>query len=258
MTASKQRGTSRFANRYRESRYRGHSTNVHSDAGKTFRNINLVYSAAEIVPMNHHDELIKALDGLMSRSKDQPVKVGDVLREIREDGFCLICIIHVLPFLQPISLGPVSVAAGLSLTALGAQMAKGNRVPWLPDRMANITPSQKTWRILLLTCEKVLGFCRKLARPRLTGLAIGPAARRLSGIIILLGGLLLAVPLAGIPFSNTIPVLAVLFACIAELEQDGAFMIAAILALLLAVAYFVFLGWAAMSAANFTLNWFNN
>lgn len=194
----------------------------------------------------------------MKRSEHEPVQVGDVLKEIREDGFSLICIIHALPFLQPISLGPISVAAGISLTALGIQMAKGQRAPWLPKRMANVQPSQKTWRILLMTCERVLKFCRKLTRPRLQFLAVGPAARKLGGIIVALGGLLLAVPLAGIPFTNTIPVLAVLFASIAELEQDGVFMLVAIVMLVLAVAYFGVLGWAAFMATDHTLNWLRN
>jgi len=205
--------------------------------------------------LSHHEELIKALDGLMIRSAREPVRIGDMLREIREDGFSLICIIHTLPFMQPIPLGPVSVAAGVSLMALGSQMAKGSQAPWLPARMSNITPSRKTWRVLLTTCEKVLGFCRKLARPRLSVLATGPRARRLGGVITAFAGFLIAIPLMGIPLANTIPALAVLFASIAELEQDGAFMIAAIFALFIALVYFAAIGWTAVSAANFTINW---
>lgn len=208
--------------------------------------------------MNHQEQLTRALNELMQRSSREPVRVGDVLREIHEDGFCLVCIIHVLPFLQPISLGPLAFAAGASLAALGTQIIKGADVPWIPERMARITPSEKTWRILLRTCERVLHFCRRFARPRWARLVVGPAARQLTGAIILIGGVLLAIPLAGVPFTNTIPALAVLFACIAELEEDGLFMIAALTALVLSVAYFLFLGWAAVSATALTINWFSS
>jgi hypothetical protein len=192
----------------------------------------------------------------MGLAKQSPLRIGTVLERIQNDGFALVCLVHTLPFLQPLSLGPVSTAAGLSLASLGGQMTAGKLVPWLPRRMANLVLSAKVWGILLKTCERVVRYCRKYARPRLTGLAVGPRARRASGLVVAAGGILLAVPLAGVPFSNTLPALAVLFASIAELEEDGVFMIFAWIALALTLAYFGLLAWAALYAADHAWDWF--
>jgi hypothetical protein len=61
-------------------------------------------------------------------------------------------------------------------------------------------------------------------------------------------GLLISLPLAGIPFSNALPAMAVVFVALGELEEDGLMLVAALAALVLTVLYFaalvVLLVWA--------------
>jgi hypothetical protein len=165
-----------------------------------------------------------------------------VLERLRDDGFSLICLLHSLPFLQPMSLGPISLAAGASLTVLGLQKARGAHTPWLPEKMASVVLRAELWAVMLKTCERVLRLCRRVARPRLTRLATGDFAHRLGGYIVAASGVLIAAPLPGIPFSNSLPALAVLFVSVAELEEDGFFMIASWVAIVATLVYFALVG----------------
>ena len=65
-------------------------------------------------------------------------------------------------------------------------------------------------------------------------------------------GLLISLPLPGMPFSNSLPALAVVFVALGELEEDGLMLVAALGALALTVLYFaalaVLLVWAGGAA----------
>jgi hypothetical protein len=70
--------------------------------------------------------------------------------------------------------------------------------------------------------------------------------------MIAVAGLLISVPLAGMPFSNSLPALAVVFVALGELEEDGLMLVAAMGTLVLTVLYFaalvVLLVWAGGAA----------
>ncbi|MGE0484977.1 MAG: exopolysaccharide biosynthesis protein [Gammaproteobacteria bacterium] len=71
----------------------------------------------------------------------------------------------------------------------------------------------------------------------------------LRGWIITSAGLLMAVPLFGMPFNNALPALAIVLACLGELEDDGVLVILALITCVVAGLYiggvlvaFAFLG----------------
>lgn len=70
--------------------------------------------------------------------------------------------------------------------------------------------------------------------------------------MIAAAGALISLPLAGIPFNNSLPALAVVFVTLGELEEDGLMLVAALSALVLTVVYFAalaaFLLWAGGAA----------
>jgi hypothetical protein len=63
-------------------------------------------------------------------------------------------------------------------------------------------------------------------------------------LLIVIAGLLMAIPFFGIPFNNTLPALAIIAACMAELEDDGLFIIVSIGLTIVTVAYFCFIFYA--------------
>lgn len=202
------------------------------------------------------EELLTSLHACAIEAGEGHLKLGRLFERLGDASFGFICFVHTLPFLQPLSLGPISTAAGASLMALGAQMLRGRTTPWLPDRINSLNLHGKFWRILITTAEKALQVGRRMTRPRLPCLIHGPRARRLAGSIIAASGLLLAVPLAGVPFSNTLPALAVVLVCLGELEEDGLMVLLALVMLGLTVAYFALLGWLVYTLGDQAWDWF--
>ena len=208
--------------------------------------------------MTSRTQLLEVLEGCVERAEGEPLTLGAVFDAMHEASFGFICVIHILPFLQPISVGPLSTVGGLSLAALGWQMMTGRETPWLPARMRALSLSARTWRILLRTCERVLRICARLTRPRMIDLAVGPKARRLGGFLVGCSGVLLAIPLGGLPFNNLLPALVILFVSVGELEEDGAMVIVAFAFLFLTLAYFGFLVWALVVMGDHAFDWFRS
>ncbi len=189
--------------------------------------------------MGRYEELMQAFAACRETAESRRLTLGEAFGSLKESGFAFVCVLQVLPFLQPIALGPFSTALGLSLVVLGAQMARGRTSPWLPRRVAAWAPGPKTWGRLFRIATKVLDVCRRLTRRRLSSWVVGERGRRIGGVLIVLAGLLISIPLAGVPFNNALPALAVVFVSLGELEEDGLMLVAAFLALLLTVLYFV-------------------
>ncbi len=202
--------------------------------------------------MGRYEELMAAFAACRETAASRPLTLGEAFASLKESGFVFVCVLQALPFLQPVALGPVSTALGLSLAILGWQMARGRPSPWLPSRVAAWAPGTPTWRRLFGAAERVLGFCRRFTRRRLTSWVTGERGRRAGGLMIAAAGLLISIPLAGIPFNNALPALAVVSVALGELEEDGFMLVAAFLALVLTVAYFaalaVLLFWAGGTA----------
>lgn len=193
--------------------------------------------------MSSIDRLTDVLSGCVERAKAGPLRFGDVLEEIGEGSFGFVCLLISLPFLIPVSLGPISTAAGAAFLTLGWQMVRGRRSPWLPKRLADLKLSQRQLELMLGASRRVLGWCRKISRERRTHWVDGQRGMTLAGWLIILGGILIAVPLPGLPLTNTIPALSVIFACVALLERDGLMLLFAFFWFIATLVYFAIIGY---------------
>lgn len=191
--------------------------------------------------MSDYRTLVEALERCAERAKREPLTLGEVLDSIGEASYSFICIVLTLPFMQPISLGPLATVGGLTFTALGWQWLRGHPSPVLPARLRAAEMNARTWDVLLGVCLKILRLCQRFTRPRLTAWVSGERGRRIAGWTIVPAGLLMAVPFFGIPFNNLLPALAILFICIGELERDGLMVFIAFGWLIATIVYFVFI-----------------
>lgn len=166
-------------------------------------------------------ELLETLRRYSERATTQALSLGEVADGLGGSSFSLLCIILSLPFLTPVSLGPLATVGGVTLAAIAWQMVRGEAAPRLPQRVRAIEMSPKIWQALLNTCAKIVGFCSRFSRPRYQRWVEGVAGARLRGLLIIAAGLLMAVPLFGLPFNNALPALAIIVVCLAELEDDG-------------------------------------
>ncbi len=182
--------------------------------------------------------LLATLQRFAEISKTRPLTLGEAIDSIDEAAYAFIAIILALPFLQPIPLGPLSVAGGLAFAALGWQLWQGHATPALPQKLRHVVLSAHIWGLLSRVCLKFLGFCRRFTKPRLTQLVSGRQGQKMGGFILLAAGLLMAIPFGVLPLNNTLPALSILFYGFAELEDDGLMVIVSLFWLVVTVLYF--------------------
>ncbi|MEQ1601552.1 MAG: exopolysaccharide biosynthesis protein [Methylophilaceae bacterium] len=182
--------------------------------------------------------LILTLENFAKLSKTRPLSLGEVLASLDKAAFALIALILVLPFMQPIPVGPFSVLGGFTFAALGWQMWRGSAAPELPDKICQVVMSAKIWGLLVKVCLKVVGFCRLFTRPRYIFLVTGVLGQKIGGFVFMASGLLMAIPFGVLPFNNTLPGLAILFYCVGELEKDGLMVVIAFGWLIATIVYF--------------------
>lgn len=169
----------------------------------------------------------------------EPPTVGEVLGGGGGSTFAFCFIVLCLPFLQPISLGPLSTVGGLAMATLGWQLARGDARPWLPARITSARLETAQWAQLATAAAKVLGYAGRLVYPRLGRFTRGRRGHRIAGGLIITAAVMLAVPVAGIPFNNTLPALAIVCAALALLADDGLMFLFSVFWLLATVAYFI-------------------
>lgn len=188
--------------------------------------------------MEHRLTLIRVLEECVDRAEHSPLSLGEVLDNLKTSALALSTVLLCLPFLQPLTLGPLSSAGGLVLTSLGWQLFKGRERLWLPAKIYDIKPSTKLWERLLGLCRWLIGVLARITRERLTSWVDGRKGERLCGALVAIGGVLLVIPAPILPFNNTLPALGMLFAAIALLERDGVMVIVSVFWLIATVVYF--------------------
>ena len=173
-------------------------------------------------------------------NSEQQLSFGEAFRSLDQSSYPILVVLLCVPFIQPISLGPLATVGGLSLAALGWQFSRGRETPWLPSRLERMAVSHATWGKLLKLSNTILAFCRRFTRPRLEWLISEQRGQFVIGSLICLAGLLMAIPFVGVPLNNTFPALMALCAALAPMEKDG---------LMVALSLF----WLAVTLAYFTL-----
>ncbi len=196
------------------------------------------------------------LHKLIERIQGEHITLRNLLALIGEPGLLLFCVVLTLPFLLPVSIPGVSTLFGLVIILIGISLVL-NRLPWFPARLMDRPISN---RHLVPTLEKGVQLFRRVERwmrPRFAWVTSGTIANRFNGLALTAGGLLLLFPLSFIPFSNTLPAIAILLFALGMLQRDGLFIIGGYVALIATMVYFiglvviVFMGGQSLFNLNF-------
>jgi hypothetical protein len=202
-------------------------------------------------------QTLDALDRLSEdlRTHEEGISLGKLTEELGPAAFCFIALLLAVPFFQPISLGPFTMASGGVFMVVGWQMGRGFSTLHLPEKA-------RQWHLRGGGWLKVLGFCRRVllwlsrwTRPRLTNSVDGQAGARRVGWLIFIGGALLAMPFANLPLNNTFPALMIFFAAVAWLERDGFMAVVSIFWGLVTLLYFVVTGWIVFKFGTSLWQW---
>jgi hypothetical protein len=173
----------------------------------------------------------------------------ELLAKLGEQGLLLCCLFLAIPFLLPVSIPGISTAFGVVIILIGIGVTL-NRVPWLPRQLLERRLATSHLAHAFERGAHLIARLEKVIRPRLYRLTHGRVINRLNGSAVVLGGILLLFPLGLIPFSNTLPALAVLFLAIGILQRDGLFIVVGHIMNVLTTLYFGALAAAAALAGH--------
>ncbi|QSQ12161.1 exopolysaccharide biosynthesis protein [Myxococcus landrumensis] len=150
----------------------------------------------------------------------ESLTVRELMQACGEQGLLLFCCILTFPFLLPVSIPGVSTVFGALIVFIGVGVMF-NRGPWLPRKMMEKKLSRASLLPALEKGASVFTKVDRLSKPRLLVLTHGASTNRFNGFMLFVAGVLLMAPFGLVPFSNTLPALAVLFFAIGILQRDG-------------------------------------
>ena len=173
------------------------------------------------------------LDAYTLGDPDEVLRLRELLSGLGRRAFGMLLFIATLPAFIPIPIG--GAISGPLAVLIGAQLLIGMRRPWLPKFLAERGPHRHALTRFDRIISPWLGRLEKLVRPRLSMLLDNRVATVLTGLLVVLLGLLLALP---IPLTNYVLGGLMLLFAFALLERDGALMAVAWVAGGIAIAVF--------------------
>jgi hypothetical protein len=169
--------------------------------------------------MPHEAGTRALLDAYAIGDPDEILRLGDLVGGLGRRAFGMLLFIATLPAFIPIPIG--GAISGPLVVLIGAQLVGGMRRPWLPRFIANRGPHRHALARFDRRISPMLARLEKLVRPRLEALLDHRAASMFTGLLLVLLGLLLSLP---IPLTNYLFGGLLLLFAFALLERDGALM----------------------------------
>ena len=182
---------------------------------------------------------------ILLQVKSETISVRELMTMMGEHGLLMLCALMTLPFVFPVSIPGVSTVFGAAILLIGVAVTL-NTLPWLP---AFVADKRLDWHKLQPVLQRGVRFLKKvdgyLKPHRLAVLSQGAVMNRLNGCALIFAAIMLMMPLGLVPFSNTLPAVAILFLAVGMSQRDGAVVAAGYVMNVATVIYFGFLAWAA-------------
>jgi len=160
------------------------------------------------------EKLISALNKVNSM---KAITLGAVADHLEKEAIVILCIVAILPFMQPIPipglsslLGFIVVLQGVGLIVLGK--------PILTERLKNVVISHEKFSVIFKAASKFSKFTSKISTFK-HPIVNSRTNQIIAGISIIISSVFLSLPLP-IPFSNFVPALSIFLVCIGLLEED--------------------------------------
>ena len=187
------------------------------------------------------DSLGKKLAVVIDNLPPGGVTLAEIRDLVGQDGLLLLTLFLTIVFMVPVSIPGVSTVFGGAILLIGVSRLLGRNL-WLPTCIAQrVLPADKV-RAAFNKGSIWLRRLERVSRPqRLAGLVAAGLMDTLSNVALIVGAVLLMAPFGLIPFSNTLPALALLFLAVGLLQRDGLCILFGHLANLATVIYFTVL-----------------
>ena len=185
------------------------------------------------------DESLRTqLEAVIERLPSGSMSLGELLAVIGDEGLLVLSILLTLVFLIPVSIPGVSTVFGAAIVLVGVSRLLRRQL-WLPARVRDRRLSSARLRPALAGGLRWVHRLERLSRPhRLAPLVDGRAQDIINNLAFILAALLLMAPFGFVPFSNTIPALALLAYAIGFIQRDGGAVLLGHLANVGTIVYF--------------------
>jgi hypothetical protein len=160
------------------------------------------------------NRLLKALEDV----RDLPhITLGKIVEHVEGEALLILCLVSILPFLQPIPIPGLSSILGLIVLLQGVGLMIWDK-PLLTKRMRSLNITHERFEIIYKAALKFTAFTSKISafKHPMTNTRV---SHIICGLAIVLSAAFLSLPLP-IPFSNLIPALSIFMICIGLLEED--------------------------------------
>lgn len=191
--------------------------------------------------MDDHKSPGDRLEAAIHALPESGVTLAEVRDLVGKDGLMLLTAFLTVVFLVPISVPGVSTVFGAGILLIGLSRLFRRELR-LPSRLERRVVATDRLRVALNRGLAWFRRLERLSRPQRMPWAIGGgAARVLNDAGIVVGALLLMAPFGLVPFSNTLPAIALLFLATGSLQRDGACVLVGHAAIVATIAYFAVL-----------------
>lgn len=195
------------------------------------------------------DSLRAQLEGIIERLPEGSMSLGDLLAIIGDEGLLVMSILLTLVFLIPVSIPGVSTVFGAAILLVGLSRLSG-RPLWVPRRLAVRQLPADRLRPALTRGMSWVRRLERISKPhRLASVVDGRAQDIFNNLAFIFAALLLMAPFGFVPFSNTIPGIALLLYAVGFIQRDGGAVLLGHLATIGTVVYFsVLIGGGGLAA----------
>jgi hypothetical protein len=196
------------------------------------------------MPPNQPDtsqSLGNQLEDIINKLPEDNLRLSEIMDRFGAQGLLLMSALLTLVFLIPVSIPGVSTVFGAAILLVGISRLF-NRPLWLPAKVRERPLPTERLRPALLGGLTWVRRLEKISRAhRLAALADGRFVDVINNLTFILAAVLLMAPFGFIPFSNTLPALALLFYAIGLLQRDGVAILLGHLANIATLFYFALL-----------------
>ena len=178
------------------------------------------------------------LEAIIARLPSGSMTLGELLAIIGDEGLLVLSILLTLVFLIPVSIPGVSTVFGAAILLVGLSRLSG-RPLWIPAKLATRALPADRLRPALAGGMSWVRRLERISRPyRLSPVVDGRAQHLVNNLAFIFAALLLMAPFGFVPFSNTIPAIALLLYAVGFIQRDGVAVLLGHLATIGTVVYF--------------------
>jgi hypothetical protein len=187
------------------------------------------------------ESLGEKIELIVKKLPPHEVTLDEIMDIIGVDSLMLVTIFLSLIFLVPVSIPGVSTVFGMGILLIGITHLLARKL-WLPGFIAHRKLSTEKLREGFGRALVWIHRLERISRPhRLPRLTTGRVVNLINNLSFILAALLLMAPFGFIPFSNTLPALALIFLALGMMDRDGGSVLLGYLSNLATLIYFGFL-----------------